>query len=373
MSKVVFLVKASCAALCVALSLASCATSGSATRSSATSGGGTSAAPSSRAGASSGKEPDWVETPEAFYPKFDYITGVGVGNDRSRAEQQALGALVAYFGQSVQADLRSIESYYEAVSKGAVEVNASIQIESSTKTTTAIDILIGAEMKEHWDDGRTFYALVVLEKSTAARLYSDLLASNQGMIERLTALSPEEKNSLDGFSRYQLAATIADASAVYANILSLIDGHSRTLKKGDVYRLEAVNITKSIPIAVSVNAASSGDEVRFDRIKSAFTGALNKQGFRSGGNNSRYVLEVNFSLSPDNRPGNDNQFIRYVVNASLKDTADASELFAYSINDREGHLSADAAKDRAVAAAEKKISAEYTSLLSAYLSSLLPK
>lgn len=363
MSKVVFWVKASCAALCVALSLASCATSSGATREPA----------AAQAGAASGKEPIWVEAPDALYPKFDYVTGVGVGNNRNHAEQQALGALVAYFGQSVQAELRSIESYYEAVSKGAVEVRGSTQVQNSIRTSASIDTLIGAEIKEHWDNGRTFYALAALEKSTAIRLYSDLLDSNQGMIERLIALSPEEKNSLDGFSRYQLAATIADASAVYANILSLIDGRPRTLKKGDDYRLEAVNITKSIPIMVSINAAPAGDEVRFDRIKSAFMSALNKQGFRSGGNNSRYVLEVNFSLSPDNRPGNDNQFIRYVANASLKDTDDASELFAYSINNREGHLSADAAKDRAVSAAEKKITDEYSVLLSAYLSSLLPE
>jgi hypothetical protein len=362
MSKVVFLVKASSAALCVVLSLASCATSGGATQGSA----------SSLSGASSGKAPIWVETPAALYP-IDYITGVGVGNDRSHAEQQAFAALVTYFGQSVQADLRSIESYYEAVSKGAVEVSGSTQVQNSIRTSSSIDTLIGAEIKERWDDGRTFYALAVLEKSTAALLYSDMLDSNQSMIARLTTLSPEEKNSLDGFSRYQLAATIADASAVYANILSLIDGRSRSLKKGDDYRLEAVNITKNLPIAVSMNAALSGDEVRFDRIKSAFATALNKQGFRSGGTNSRYVLEVSFSLSADNRPGNDNQFIRYVVNASLKDTTDASELFAYSVNDREGHRSADAAKDRAVSAAEKKISDEYTALLSGYLSSLLPK
>jgi hypothetical protein len=363
MSKVVFWVRGSCVALCVVLSLASCITSSGVTQKPAP----------SPAGAVSGKEPIWVEAPDALYPKFDYITGVGIGNDRSHAEQQALGALVAYFGQSVQADLRSIESYYEAVSKGAVEVSGSTQVQNSIRTSASIDTLIGAEIKEHWDDGRTFYALATLEKSTAIRLYSDLLASNQGMIERLTTLSPEEKNSLDGFSRYQLAATIADASAVYANILSLIDGRPRILKKGDDYRLEAVNITRSIPIMVSLNAATAGDEVRFDRIKSAFTSALNKQGFRSGGNNSRYVLEVNFSLSPDNRPGNDNQFIRYVVNASLKDTDDASELFAYSINDREGHLSIDAAKDRAVSAAEKKITDEYSAFLSDYLSSLLPE
>jgi hypothetical protein len=91
MSKVVFWGKASCAALCIALSLASCATSG---------GAAPERAAPSQAGAASGKEPIWVEAPDALYPKFDYITGVGVGNDRNHAEQQALGALVAYFGQS---------------------------------------------------------------------------------------------------------------------------------------------------------------------------------------------------------------------------------------------------------------------------------
>jgi hypothetical protein len=348
------LVKASCAALGLAAVLGSCAT-----------GGGNAPSPVKQ-------EPIWVETPEALYPTFDYITGVGAGGDRNHAEQQAFGALVAYFGQSVRADLHSIESYHEAVSSGAVEVSGDTQVRNSIQTSASLDRLIGAEIREHWDDGRTFYALAVLEKSTAVRLYSDLLDANQRMIERLTNLAPEEKNTLDGFSRYRFAADAADANAVYADILSLIDGRSRNRAKGDEYRLEAAQIAANIPIAVSINPAPAGDEVRFDRIQSAFAAALNKQGFRSGGGGSRYTLEVRFSLSPDERPGSSNQFIRYVVNAALIDSEGAGALFTYSINNREGHLSLDAAKDRAVSAAEKRIAQEYSLLLSAELSSLLP-
>ncbi|MDR0525757.1 MAG: LPP20 family lipoprotein [Spirochaetaceae bacterium] len=322
--------------------------------------------------ASDSAKPGWVDSPYSVYPESQYVAASSSGIDRNDAEKKALAALVAVFGQSVQADLRMISRYSEAVKNGVVQVSSeNTEVQNAIKTSSEMESLIGAEIRDVWEDRRTYYAAAVLDREKASSLYTDMIASNQRIISDLTSMSDPEKYSLDGYSRYRLAGTIADVNRVYANVLTIVGKSSSVnpgnLKKGDDYRLEAANIAKAIPVAIQI------DNDRADRIKSAFAGALAEQGFRTGGNNSRYVLRVKVNLNAAEYPNQSNKFTRYVIDANFVDTAENSVLFPFNINGREGHLTQTEAENRAVAAAEKAIAAQYPSLLADYLANLLPK
>ncbi|MDR1302786.1 MAG: LPP20 family lipoprotein [Treponema sp.] len=328
----------------------------------------------SKAKVSQGKQPAWVFAPDSVYDQYSFVTAVGQGTDRNQAERDALGRLVAVFGQSVQADLKTINTYSEAVSKGAVNVSENTSVQNAIQISAQMDALIGAEIEDVWFDSKsTYYAVAALEKRKAASLYEDMIRSNERIIADLIAIPQADRNTLDSFSRYQLAATIADVNRIYANVLTIVGNTSGIvpgdMKRGDAYRLEAVDITKSIPIGVIVT------DDRSNRIKDAFASVLTKQGFRSGGGtDGRYVLQVRVDFSSVDLPNqqNQNKFIRYAINANLIDTRDSSVLLPFNITGREGHLSLSEAENRAVVAAEKKISDSYGTLLSNYLASLLP-
>ncbi|MDR1100498.1 MAG: LPP20 family lipoprotein [Treponema sp.] len=324
-----------------------------------------------RAFASRG-EPGWVAAPYSVYGEREYIAASGHGADRNSAEKNALAALTAVFGQSIQADLKLMSSYSEAVKNGVVDVSENNSLQEAINTSTEMDSLVGAEIKDAWYDGTSvYYAVAVMERGKTSVLYTDMVKSNERIIQELVTIPNAELYTLDAFSRYQLAATIADANRVYVNVLSVVGNSGGIvpgdLKKGDDYRLDAVNITKKIPIAVRVN----GD--RSDRIRGAFASVISTAGFISGGNNSRYVLNVDLSLSEVQLPNQNNKFARYVVDANLTDTAEGMVLLPFNINGREGHLNLSEAENRAVAAAEKKIKDGYGKILSDYLSTLLPK
>jgi hypothetical protein len=320
-----------------------------------------------------GKEPAWVIDPYAIYRRDLFVAASSAGADRNQAEKNALGALIAIFGQSIQTDLKIVTNYSEAISKGVVPVSSeNTSIQNAIKTSSEMDSLIGAEIGEVWISNKNeYYAVAVLEREKASTLYTDMISSNQRVITDLVTMSDEETYTLDGYSRYQLAATIADVNRVYANVLTIVGNTSAivpgNLKKGDDYRLEVVNITKNIPIGITV----AGND-QSDRIKGAFASALNKQGFRIGSTNSRYVLKVTVSLSEVLLQNQVNKFVRYVINANLTDTRDNSVLFPFTINGREGHLTLPEAENRAIVGAEKKITDTYSQELSVYLSKLLP-
>jgi hypothetical protein len=385
-----FEVKYLAAGLCVVLAFSACAGGGQARGSSEAeavaaaeaalagrggSAGGQQSGPArSASGGGSAGEPAWVNSPDAVFDRASFVAAVGYGSGREIAEKNAFTNLTALFGQSIQGDQVVTTRYSEAVRNGAVASwTEDTAVTNAIKTSVELESLVGAEIRDYWYDGKsTHYAVAVMDRQKTAALYADMIHSNERIIDDLVTMPERVKNSLDGYSRYTLAGTIADANRVFANVLSVV-GNTGTginpagMKKGDDYRLEAANITKTIPIAVRVT------NDRADRIRGAFASAFNKAGFRSGGNNSRYVLNVTVTISEVQLANQQNKFARYVVDANLTDSAEGIVLLPYNINGREGHLTLPEAENRAIAAAERRINEAYGKVLSDYLSTLLPQ
>ena len=346
-------------AICLSLVFSGCTTTGSAV---ASGGSGGSGVP---AGA-----PNWVRDPYNKYDKQTNFATVGSGKSRQEAEKNALGKLVAIFGQSIQVDEKIANSYQEAVKSGAAATwTENTSLDSTITTSAGMDTLIGAETGEVWDDGKNnHYAVVVLNKTKAAQVYSGMIRSNQAMIENLIDIPASEKNTLEGFARYQFAATIADINASYESVLAVIGMPSSILgiQKGNDLRLEAANITKTIPVSVVVK------NDRNNRVRDAFSKVLSDMGFQSGGTNSRYRVEaeVNISEAPSNTQ---NIFVRYEINANFIDGNGNRILLPFNINGREGHQSQANAENRAFSAAERTIGTDFSEALESYFARLLPR
>jgi hypothetical protein len=318
-------------------------------------------------------EPVWVASPESAYPRNGYVAATGFGNNRANAEKNALAALISIFGQSIQAELKILSDYRESISNGRTDVRQSETVSNAIKTFSSLDSLLGAEIRDTWFDSAraTYYAVAVMEKAKTTTLYADTIRSNERIINDLINIAALGKNTLEAYSRYQFAARIADTNRVYANILTYAGDtasgiNPATMKKGDDYRLEALNITRNIPIGVNVANDSQS------RISGAFRGILTDVGFRSGGNTSRYILKISVSLEPVDIPGQTNKFSRCVIDANLMDMNDDTILLPWNFNLRSGHLNQSEADNRAIRDSEAKIKAEYGNILKAYLSSVLP-
>lgn len=315
---------------------------------------------------SNSKEPNWVRDPYSKYNKQVYIAAVGMAGSRVAAEKNAIGNLIAIFDQSIKIDEKVSTSYQEAVKNGVI---ANWSENTAVYTTISVSVgmhsLIGAEIGDVWNDGKnSYYAVAVLNKAKASQVYSEMVTSNQAMIDSLVNIPPEEKNTLNGFARYQFAATVADMTTIYMNLLSVIGAALPSLKSGDDYRLEASSIIKAIPVGIRVHNDKAG------RIHGAFAKAFSDLGFLSGGNNSPYLLEVNIIPTPAVYPSN-YKYTRIELKADLKDAKTGTVLLPYNFNTRVGHVSQEEADNSAYVMAEREINKEYTKLLNKFLSRLL--
>jgi len=315
-------------------------------------------------------KPAWVDSVDSVFNRSQYVAASGNASNRDMAEKNALANLTAIFGQSIKADQTIVNTYQEAVKNGVTTGwSDSIAMQNTIKTSASMDTLVGAEIKEVWFDSRsTYYAVAVMEKVKTDQLYNEMIKANQNVIDNLIKMSQADKNSLEGYSRYQFAAIVADINITYGNVLQVIGSSVPAgLIKGDNYRLEAQNITKAIPVRITVKNDKAG------RIQGAFAKALSDIGFRSGGNNSRYNLSVEITITEASFPDNPNKFARMELGANFIDTSDRSVLLPYNFNNREGHSSITEAENRTYLAAERKINEEYKKLLMDYMSNLLPK
>jgi hypothetical protein len=312
-------------------------------------------------------KPAWVDSVDSVYSRVQYVAAVGNAANRTMAERNALANLTSIFGQSIHADQTITNTYQEAVRNGVTTGwTDNIAMQNTIRTQSSMDTLVGAEIKEVWYDSRsTYYAVAVMEKGKTTQVYNEMINANLNVINNLITMNQTQKNSLEGFSRYQFAAIVADINTTYGNVLQVIGSPLPPgLIKGDNYRIEANNITKSIPVGIKVKNDKSG------RVEGAFAKSLSDLGFRSGGNSSLYILDVNIVTSPVEFPNNTNKFTRIEIDARL--TEDGITLLPYNFADREGHATQSEADNRAYMLAERSIAAAYPKLLSDYLSKLLP-
>lgn len=313
-------------------------------------------------------KPVWVDNPREVYSDARYVAAVGYGPDRESAEKSALGALVAVFGQNVSGETVVTSQYTEAVREGRVLVTEDSTVQQAVTSSWEQDTIVGAEIKDTWFDGnRTTYAVAVMDKSRAMVLYAELIEANESSIQSLTAIPAAERNTLDAYARFDLAATIAEANAGFVNVLSVVSPGAAAARRSGLtmvedMRLECRKIAEKIPITVQV------ENDREDRIRSAFSSVISGAGFKIAESGSRYTLQAVLRLSETELPKNPNKFARYQVESRLTDAQNATSVLPWTISGREGHATLPEAEHRAVRAAEKKIQTEFGAVFSDFLS-----
>ena len=328
--------------------------------------------------AASPLQPEWVQS--RVHARFNsnmYLTAIGSGSSRHAAERDALVRLVAMFGQDIHFDERTTELYWGVIGSGAAAAwGERVAIESYFERQVGMNDLAGVEIGDFWEDGRgTVFALAVLNRARATEIYSGRIRANQEIIENLTNMFWAERNTFDGFARYQLAAVFADMNFGYGEMLTIIGAHqyARGLRRGDDFRREAQEIRRAIPIGINVRNDRDG------RIHGAFARAFSELGFMTtGGTNTRYVLDVDISIRSNS---NFSQFFgRYTTSAyktlraDLRDTRTGAVFLPFNFTESDSSmLNQRDAESRALLLVEQRINNEYGNLLSDHLSRLIPE
>jgi hypothetical protein len=310
--------------------------------------------------------PTWVLNPRDSYPESKYVAAVGSGPSRAEAESKAMAALISVFGQSVTSSSIAVQHYSQAAKNGDIAVDKSFSANDTVNASFEYKLILGAEIKEAWYDGKSaYYALAAMDKLKSSLAYSQILEKDSATIEELISVPEADKNSLDTFRRYALAADIADVDGQFVNILSVLSPGAAVAsdaKTGAALRAEQMKIGQNLAFSVTV----SGD--RDDRIKSAIASVITGAGFKIDTTSaSRYAVDAKITISEITLQGNDNKFARYVLDVQIKDSKSGTVLIPFSANDRSGQATLAEAENRALRSAESAVKIKMGKTFTDYL------
>jgi hypothetical protein len=298
--------------------------------------------------------PAWVLNPRDSYPEAKFLAAVGNGPSRAEAESKAMAALISVFGQSVTSSSIAVQHYAQAAKNGDIAVDKSFSSNDTVNASFEYKLILGAEIKEAWYDGKSaYYALAAMDKLKSSLAYSQMLEKDGATIEELTSVPEADRNSLETFRRYALAADIADVDGQFVNILSVLSPGAAVAsdaKTGTALRAEQLKIAQNLTFSVTV----SGDQG--DRIKTAIASVITGAGFKiDDPSASRYAVVAKITISEITLQGNDNKFARYVLDVQIKDSKSGTVLIPFSDNGRSGQATLAEAENRALRSAETAI------------------
>ena len=306
------------------------------------------------------KAPLWVMEPDTVYPGEIYLNGVGEGSDRRTAESQAIAALGRSILQTVQTAARASQQF------DAVDETISVQnsFESTVYTSSRIDDIAGARIKEIWidADGRV-YALAQLNRDESGHLYKSRIDKNTAVINSQIQFADSKGVSFESLMALRQAVVLAEQNRVYMSVLAGINNNLYRIVDLPYVSAGAVRtlmqrMQEELPVAVSV----SGDPS--ERISTALSTVFAGIGLKTIEDvaSAPLILAADFLVVPI-EGGTKYKYVRFVLNVSLTEQSTGKELLSFSRNGREAHVTQNEAKERAIRTAEELITSELSKAL----------
>ncbi|MDR2211628.1 MAG: hypothetical protein LBO65_09230 [Spirochaetaceae bacterium] len=323
----------------------------------------------------SGRQPRWVNDPQAVYPDRDWLCFVETGGDRPSAEAAAMNALA----QSIRVDVKSVTDMNQTLvrrvtSRGNNSLSESAEYKKFAQDVAAsstVSGLIGVE-KEFWSgrNGDT-YALVRMNRAGCSDRYRTLIAENERLIEALTERAGAMPGTFDAYENLAFAEQVAEITDSYIMILSVLqsEGALQKPRYGNAGMVKMLLQNAARLVVVNIRIAGDTD----NRLSKAFAAAFSTRGFRTTARagEAAYIFQASYRAEPSPQQDPDFKYVNYVVTAALLNKQN-EELMSWSLSDREGHMDYARAYQQALRATEKAINEkEFAAALDAYLASLL--
>lgn len=303
------------------------------------------------------QEPDWVRGKSREYADEFYMVGVGSGDTRQAAENQARAHIAEIFRVNIKADI--------SVNKSEVLKNSqgSTAAESREVTRSAINLglvktLEGTEIAEVWQNPKdaTFYALAVLDREKAAVKFAERIHELDVEIERLRSKTDSAVTKMDKLKILLLRSSLLSDRAELDSDLRIVSAGGKGVEPPYSYEKEKSEILGFLQneFVVGITGEGPGSEQLAQTVTDLFTG----NGFtvrRAVGEKSDLLVRISTSMRPSAEPVDEWYYCRWHLELNASDAASGDVIFSSSESGRSGQLSVEESQRRAAFEMNKKI------------------
>jgi len=310
--------------------------------------------------------PDWVENPDALYPKSLYLTAVSSGGSLDEARQRSIGSLSNIFSVNVKLDRRILEAYSEE-KKRAEEMDwkHSVNLFNRSVLTSDNELINVRTGKTYFDERTaTFYVLSVISKAKTEMLYLDEIQKNDLSLVnfyREAGLADNKISKLIYLKKCMEVIKIGEALRSIHRILSLTgDTPSLPVPKENI-QVELQELKNKIVAKIE----TSGSEK--EKLSSYLREVVDQIGFSTGEENPDIIVKGNLDIKPLDFP-REGEFVRWELTVDVTNATTGNTMNTYTASAREGHVSRESVTGRALDKVKEELNNNFYKNFTAFLS-----
>jgi LPP20 lipoprotein len=310
--------------------------------------------------------PDWIGGFSQEYPNDRYLLGVGSGESRKAAEDNALGALSRIFRADVRQQTRELEKYFQRDAGRRTLISHSVNIDQLT-TVSSDRVLEDAKIEAVWVHPKTgrYYALALIDRVHAETALRDRLRELDGAARAY--LDPSRK-SVDKIQAvrglHQAVKTLLLRETTNAD-LRIISPSGRGMPAEVNLAEVSQDLQDFLKNHLRIGVEVAGPHA--EEIRGAFLQELTEKGFAvigggpDGGPSPAppdLLIKGTVGFQTDEKA--DPPFVHWDASFQILETETGRVLGGLVKSGREGHLTSAEAESRAVRAVQKEFGEDLT-------------
>jgi hypothetical protein len=305
--------------------------------------------------------PAWMTELETTFPDARFMAAVGSGDTRREAEADASGALAARFRVEIKLDSQAVQRYSDLVAQDQ-SYSATERSVVQKVSTSANEQFINLAYSDPWTDPKgQVHIVAFLDRDKSASLYRGIIAKDARLVASLRQRAALSPGKLAAFALLDSAVAVSRNSERLLAQLQLIRPAATA---------EASALIDTAALARQRDEAVQGLGYRMD-IEGDSDGkvaAMVKKslaGFSLGArDDGQLSVRGRVSIEPEANPKY--QTLRWSLTLSLVDETGTS-IASFLKESKENGLSDSAARAYVYREMEKRVQADFTQAVNAYL------
>lgn len=309
------------------------------------------------------ESPQWVNNPYANYPESMYMVGVGTGDTREAAENNAIGSIARVFRSKVRVQQSSFENF--------LENNAGLQSTSQLRRNTTVgaeEELKNIRIKQTYlSDEGLHYALAVMDRAETAQLYQSEISGNNQDIGDYYLSYKDSKNKLHQYTYLAKCKALSEINEVLQQKLDIISV-KRQQMMAPVSNTEINSELQKVLDRITVMLQPDGENA--PEVTDYMKELIGKIGFKMVQEAADFTFFYSLTLKPAEMDRNDVTGFNWKLTTSIYDNINNYALKSFNVEKRTLAISDSQAKAKIMRDVRNELTDTLYGQFISYVSSL---
>ncbi len=313
--------------------------------------------------------PSWIEDPSSQYPPETYLTGLGRGESAEAAGERAYGAVAKIFKAEVSLQSKDWETFFVFENRGTSLTERRLTLDQVTRVSTE-KVLENTKVLETWRDRRkkTHYALAGINRTQAGTALAERIADLDRAVEASLRESRQSPDVLTRVKSMRRAVKDLVHREAHNADLRVIRPSGRGIPAPYSVRTLTAELEDLLRTEVLVRVDILGDQA--ESLRQALVEGLLREGLPVATNQAasgsaptegpgpqrlQLLVKGTVRVSKIDVPDPRFKYARWCTDLIVMETGSQRVVGAVSGGGREGHLTEDEAKAKAVRVMQEEL------------------